>query len=75
MLVDLKWEVSTARLDDNMAKNDLCDIVDARITQIIKQFISAPYCNNFSFEIDRPPEQDQFDRAALLHMEMCDERS
>jgi hypothetical protein len=62
MLVELKREVLVNRSDENVLKHDMCDIVDSRISQIVKQLISTPYCNNFSFEIDKPPECDSFDR-------------
>ncbi len=73
MLVDMKREMSTYRIDVNTDKNDVCDVVDTRISQIIKQLISSPYCNNFCFDIDQPPELDSFDRAALHQMEMSDD--
>ena len=73
MLVELKREVFVNRSDENVLKHDMCDIVDSRISQIVKQLISTPYCNNFSFEIDKPPECDSFDRVALLQMESSDD--
>jgi hypothetical protein len=73
MLVDLKREVYVYRLDVHAEKTDLCDVVDARISQIVKQLISTPYCNNFSFDIDKPPELDTFDRVALEQMEASDD--
>ena len=73
LLVALKHEVSVLREDDVALKTDVCDAVDARISNIVQQLLCAPYCNNFSFEIDKPPEVDLFDRAALYQMEMSDE--
>jgi hypothetical protein len=73
MLVDLKREVYVYRQDVHAEKTDLCDVVDARISQIVKQLISTPYCNNFSFNIDKPPELDTFDRVALEQMEASDD--
>lgn len=72
MLVELKREVLVGKDDDHTTKNDLCEVVDARLCQIVKQLISSPYCNNFSFEIDKPPELDSFDRMALQQMEDSD---
>jgi hypothetical protein len=73
MLVELKREILVNRSEENVMKDDVCDIVDSRISQIVKQLISTPYCNNFSFEIDKPPESDSFDRVALLQMESSDD--
>ena len=73
MLVEMKREVSVHREDPTAEKNDVCDVVDTRISQIIKQLISTPYCNNFCFDIDKPPELDAFDRAALHQMEASDD--
>lgn len=73
LLVSLKREIEVSKEDDTMAKEDVCDVVLARIVQIVKQLISAPYANNFSFEIDKPPELDRFDRAALHQLEMSDD--
>ena len=72
MLVELKRDILQQRLDECVQKEDLCDVVDSRISQIVKQLISTPYCNNFSFDIDKPAEVDIFDRAALLNMETSD---
>jgi hypothetical protein len=72
LLVEFKREILVIRMDENVQKDDLCDIVDTRIAQIVKQIISTPYCNNFCFDIDKPPELDVFDRAALHHMEQID---
>ena len=72
MLVELKRDILQQRLDECVQKEDLCDVVDSRISQIVKQLISTPYCNNFSFDIDKPSETDLFDRAALLNMETSD---
>ena len=69
MLVDMKREMSVYRIDVNTDKNDVCDVVDTRISQLI----SSPYCNNFCFDIDQPPELNSFDRAALYQMEMSDD--
>ena len=73
MLVELKREISCSRCDGNVLKDDVCDIVDSRISQLVKQLISTPYCNNFSFDIDKPPECDSFDRVALFQMEGSDD--
>jgi hypothetical protein len=73
MLVEMKHDIKVSRLDTHVDKNDLCDVMDSRIAQIIKQLISAPYCTNFSFEIDKPAEVDSFDRAALYQMEASDD--
>ena len=73
MLVELKRDILSNRLDCNVAKDDVCDIVDSRISQIVKQLISTPYCTNFSFNIDTPVECDNFDRVALLVMESADD--
>ena len=73
MLVEMKRDILVHRADPNAEKNDVCDVVDTRIAQIIKQLISAPYCNNFCFDIDKPPELDSFDRAALYQMETSDD--
>lgn len=73
MLVDMKRDVSVACDDPHTNKKDLCDMVDLRISQMVKQLISSPYCNNFSFDIDKPPELDNFDRAALFQMEASDD--
>ena len=73
MLVDMKRDVNVARVDVSLEKNDVCDVVEARICLIIKQLISTPYCNNFSFDIDKPAELDAFDRAALFAMECSDD--
>lgn len=72
LLVALKHEVSVLLKDDAASKNDVCDAVDSRISHIVQQLLCAPYYNNFSFEIDKPPEVDLFDRAALYQMEMSD---
>jgi hypothetical protein len=72
LLVDLKREILVIRTDDSVKKDDLCDVVDARISQLVKQVIYTPYCNNFSFDIDKPAEFDVFDRAALFQMEQSD---
>jgi hypothetical protein len=73
MLIDMKREVHVSRHDGNVEKNDICDMIDARISQVVKQLISAPYCNNFSFDIDKPHEVDNFDRMALMQMEISDD--
>ena len=73
MLVELKRDIFCNRSDEYVMKDDVCDIVDSRISQIVKQLISTPYCNNFSFDIDQPPECDSFDRVALLQMEGSDD--
>jgi 23S rRNA C2498 (ribose-2'-O)-methylase RlmM len=73
LLVELKRDVSNSRLDAAILKHDVCDMVDARICELVKQVISTPYCNNFCFEIDKPPEQDSFDRVALQYMETSDD--
>ena len=73
MLVELKRDILTNRLDSNVFKDDVCDIVDSRISQLVKQLISTPYCTNFSFNIDTPSESDNFDRVALLVMEGADD--
>ena len=73
MLVQMKQDIGVCRTDGGVDKNDLCDMVDTRIAQIIKQLISTPYCTNFSFEIDTPAELDNFDRAALYNMEASDD--
>ena len=73
MLVELKHEMSVLKIEEGVKKNDVCDVVDSRISQIVKQLISSPYCNNFSFDIDKPPESDVFDRVALYQMESSDD--
>ena len=73
MLVELKREIFVIRMDESILKTDLCDVVDSRISQIVKQLISAPYCNNFSFDIDKPVELDSFDRVALFQTEASDD--
>ena len=73
MLVEMKRDMVVHRADVNADKNDICDVVDTRISQIIRQLISSPYCNNFCFDIDKPPESDSFDRAALYQMETSDD--
>ena len=73
MLVDMKREVSVHREDSTAQKNDVCDMIDTRISLIIQQLISTPYYNNFCFDIDKPPELDSFDRAALYQMEASDD--
>ena len=73
MLVELKRDILSNRLDENVKKDDVCDIVDSRISLIVKQLISTPYCNNFSFDIDTPAECDSFNRVALLVMEGSDD--
>jgi hypothetical protein len=73
MLVNMKHDVVVCQRDVNTTKGDLCEMVDARIGQIILQLISTPYCSNFSFEIDKPSELDAFDRAALQQMEASDD--
>jgi hypothetical protein len=73
MLVQLKQDLLSHELDEHVKKKDVCDMVDARISQLVKQLINAPYCTNFSFDIDRPHEQDKFDRAALYAMEVSDD--
>ena len=73
MLVDLQRDIATVRLDNLVLKNDLCDMVDKRVCELVKQIISTPYCNNFCFDIDKPPESDQFDRMALQYMETSDD--
>jgi choline kinase len=72
MLVEMKRAMDVSRDDEHMSKSDVCDVAILRISQITQQLISAPYCNNFCFEIDKPPELDNFDRAALHHMEQSD---
>jgi len=72
MLVALKQDLVRHELDDHILKKDVCDMVDARISQLVMQLISTPYSTNFSFDIDRPHEQDKFDRAALSAMETSD---
>ena len=72
MLVELKRDILQQKLDECVSKKDVCDVVDSRISQMAKQLISSPYCNNFSFDIDKPPESDSFDRAALSQMETFD---
>ena len=72
LIVALKYDVSVLREDDHACKVDVCDAVDSRISHIVKQIICAPYCNNFSFKLDKPPEIDAFDRTALHQMEMSD---
>jgi len=73
MLVQLKQDLVIHELDESAKKKDVCDMVDARISQLVKQLLSTPYCTNFSFDIDRPHEQDKFDRAALYAMEASDD--
>jgi hypothetical protein len=73
MLVELKQDMLVHRMDDSVLKTDVCDVVDSRISQIVKQLISTPYCNNFSFDIDKPAESDAFDRVALFQMEASDD--
>ena len=73
MLVELKRDMLVHRFDESVLKPDVCDVVDSRISQIVKQLISTPYCNNFSFDIDKPPECDAFDRVALSQMEVSDD--
>ena len=73
MLVELKHEMSVLKIDEGVKKNDVCDVVDSRISQIVKQLISSPYCNNFSFDIDKPSKSDVFDRVALYQMESSDD--
>ena len=72
LVVALKHEVSVLREDEAVSKVDVCDAVDSRISRIVQQLLCAPYCSNFSFEIDQPSEVDLFDRAALYQMEMSD---
>jgi hypothetical protein len=72
MLVQLKYDIKTQSTNPNCTKQDICDMVDNRISEIAKQLISTPYCHNFSFNIDVPPESDMFDRKALYDMELCD---
>jgi hypothetical protein len=73
MLVDLKRDIGASRQDVQVLKHDVCDMIDTRICELVKQIISTPYCNNFCFDIDKPAELDKFDRAALLAMEMSDD--
>ena len=73
MLIDLKREILVHRVDTSVLKHDVCDVVDSRISQIVKQLISTPYCNNFSFDIDQPAESDAFDLVALFQMEVSDD--
>jgi hypothetical protein len=73
LIVALKYQVHVLKEDDAASKTDVCEAVDARISHIVKQLLCAPYCSNFSFEIDQPPEVDLFDRAALHQLEMSDE--
>jgi hypothetical protein len=73
LLVALKREIYVSKEDETMTKDDVCEVVQARIVQIMKQLISAPYATNFCFEIDKPPELDSFDRAALHQAEMYDD--
>jgi hypothetical protein len=73
MLVQLKQDLVSQELDEHVKKKDVCDMVDARIGQLVKQLLNAPYSTNFSFDIDRPHEQDKFDRAALYTMEVSDD--
>lgn len=73
MLVDLKRDIYNSRQDTAIQKHDICDMIDARICELVKQIISAPYHNNFCFEIDKPPELDSFDRVALQYMETSDD--
>ena len=72
MLVQLKRDILEQRMDEGVHKTDICDEVDSRISQLVKQLISTPYCSNFSFDIDKPTECDKFDRAALFQMESSD---
>jgi hypothetical protein len=72
MLVDMKRTMEAISVDENVTKSDACDAAILRVSQIVKQLISSPYCNNFCFEIDKPPESDAFDRVALLQMEQSD---
>jgi hypothetical protein len=73
LLVELKRDVFNSRQDAAILKHDVCDMVDARICELVKQVISTPYSNNFCFEIDKPPELDSFDRVALQYMETSDD--
>ena len=73
MLVELKRDILYNRKDESVKKNDICDVVDTRISLIVKQLISTPYCINFSFDIDKPAETDSFDRVALFQMEVSDD--
>lgn len=73
MLVQLKRDIAVNRDDTQVLKNDVCDMVDSRICELVKQIISTPYCNNFCFDIDKPPELDRFDRVALHNMEASDD--
>jgi len=72
MLVQLKRDIATNLIDPNVTKKDMCDMVDTRISEMTRQLISTPYCHNFSFNIEMPPELDIFDRKALYDMELCD---
>jgi hypothetical protein len=72
LLIEMKRTMETSRDDATLTKSDVCDAAIMRVSQIVKQLISSPYCTNFCFEIDKPPESDLFDRTALLQMEQCD---
>ena len=72
MLVQLKRDIEMQSTNVDCTKQDMGDMVDNRISEILKQLISTPYCHNFSFNIDIPPECDMFDRKALYDMELCD---
>jgi hypothetical protein len=72
MLVQLKQDLVAQNADPLVTKKDVCDLVDTRISQLVMQLISVPYSTNFSFSIDKPSEQDSFDREALFAMEACD---
>jgi hypothetical protein len=73
MLVELNREVVVWKHDDTIEKDDVCNMVKARVVQIVRQLIATPYANNLCFDLDKPPELDQFDRAALHQMEMSDD--
>jgi hypothetical protein len=75
MLVDLKQDLAKGLHDTTVTKADMCDTVNTRICELVKQIISTPYCNNFCFDIDKPPELDEFDRVALQAMETSDDLS
>ena len=49
MLVELKRDIEQQKIDECVTKKDVCDVVDSRISQMAKQLISSPYCNNFKY--------------------------
>lgn len=72
ILIELKQYISQLREDDAVQKQDVCDVVDSRISLLVQSMITSPYCNNFCFDLNCVPETSDFARMALLQMEEHD---